>query len=259
MSDVRTPIMIPLADIKLVRTTRPLNEKYATQLVASIRNHGIQHPIHVYELNQGGYGVAAGHHRYRAYEKLKLTSIPAVVLPRAEARAWKWVENNDRYNIDPLTESIGIVESARATETLSGLAIVTPVGGKQPHDKGISKLAKATGRNRKRVKAAFGHHGLSSQVKARIYKHPDLNKRAILDRLVSMVTEADQLQYLDDLDRKHDGPDGPKKSRSKMHWGLSYEVRLVKLRRAYNASSFKSDFERQPEAVRKRFIRDCLR
>jgi ParB family chromosome partitioning protein len=256
----KAPVDIKLVDVKLMSNTRLLHPKKVNLLSASVGLHGLQHAIHVYELENGGFGLAAGRHRFEAVKKLGWTTIPAVILTRAEALVWQWTENNDRYNIDALTESIGIVESARASEKLRGLVSEAPKGGKQPEDKGYSKLAKKTGRDRKRVSEAFLHHALPKLVKEKIYQNSQLNKRRTLTLLGNMSTVNEQLAYIrgNDKAKPASASSQTKKRKPKAPWGMYESCQLRTLKKAYRKCPYKAKFEKQSELIRKRFVKECL-
>lgn len=257
MSDSNIPMSIQMSEITLKSTTRPRNDGKVRQIAASFENFGQVQPIHVYELANGGYGIAAGLHRFEAAKALRWQTIAAVVLSRKRALTWRWTENNDRYHIDPLTESIGIVEVANGTEHLR--ECIETKGGKQPNDKGYSKLAKKIGRSRKRVREAFQHHKLPKCVRDEIYKNPEINKRTELTKLAKMKTTEEQLEYIQK--RLPDARPSKRQARNKPSSRALSMRKLGKfttLRKSYEETGFKSIFEKQSDVVRKKFIEECL-
>jgi ParB family transcriptional regulator, chromosome partitioning protein len=112
-----------------------------------MKDQGQQNPIQLYKLFDGKLGLAAGQHRLKAAKILGWEKIPAVLMPREEAKAWRAAENLYRNGLDQLQESLAIVEYAAERKTLPNVKNQVTKGGRQPHDKGHSKLAAATGYN----------------------------------------------------------------------------------------------------------------
>lgn len=58
-----------------------LNSQSQEELVESIRQHGILQPLVVIKKREGGFELIIGKRRYEAAKTLKLTEVPAVILP----------------------------------------------------------------------------------------------------------------------------------------------------------------------------------
>src|SRR5690349_2457129 len=91
---------------------RPFDLEKIEQLEASILDQGLRQPIHLYLLkapHAGKYGVAAGRHRLQALIKLDEETVPAFIISRKKAKAWKWSENLHRKRLTALELSEHIV------------------------------------------------------------------------------------------------------------------------------------------------------
>jgi ParB family chromosome partitioning protein len=262
---LKRPILIKIDDIVL-GGGRQIDTRKLSQLQASIADQGLLHPIHVYKLcnvHKGKYGLAAGQHRLKALKNLGCKEVSAVVIKRKEGKAWRASENLHRKDLNPLEKSLAIVEYAEARQHLPNVNDAIIKGGKQPHDLGISKLAKATGYTRKRIKEAYAHARLPKSVKRAILKRRRVNKVATLNLLIKMKVEEEQLRFIRanrTADRSKNNP-------------MTAAARVTRLKRRgddndssavrgmiakWNASSFRVFYEKQSAAARKQFIRQVL-
>jgi ParB family chromosome partitioning protein len=191
------PKLVDIEDIKLGNAGRRVDDAKVAQLATSISDQGLRYPIQLYRLKmpRGKYGLAAGQHRLAAFRKLGRRKIPAVILKRAEAKAWRASENLHRSALSALQKSIDIVAYAQERLKLPNVERRMK-GGRQPHDRGYSKLARVLNMSRRRIERAHQHVALPSSVKKLIIKRRDLNKLATLDKVAKIKSEEDQLQYL---------------------------------------------------------------
>ena len=83
-----------------------------SQLVASVKEHGIIEPLLVRPLPDGKYELVAGERRYRAAREIGLKTIPIVVreLNDDEALQLALVENLQREDLNPIDETEGILQ-----------------------------------------------------------------------------------------------------------------------------------------------------
>jgi ParB family transcriptional regulator, chromosome partitioning protein len=183
-----------LADIELGNCGRTINKLKVKQLARSMSDQGQRNPIQLYKLANGKYGLAAGQHRLEAAKFLGWLELPAVLIPRAEAKAWRAAENLHRNELDALQQSLAIVEYAAERKALPNVKMEIMKGGRQPHDKGFSELSKATGYTRKRIKEAHAHASLPDSVKAAVLKCSRANRVRFLNRLAEMEAEHEQLR-----------------------------------------------------------------
>lgn len=78
-----------------------------SEMVASVKNHGILQPILLRETETGGYELVAGERRLRAAQLAGLETIPAIVskLSDQDAVEISIIENAQRENLNPIEEA----------------------------------------------------------------------------------------------------------------------------------------------------------
>jgi len=88
---------------------RSFNEKKMEELIESVKAKGILMPLLVRPTDDGRYEIAAGHRRYRAAIKLKLTKVPIVIREMIDSDFLEVlaIENLQREDIEPLDEAQG--------------------------------------------------------------------------------------------------------------------------------------------------------
>lgn len=83
-----------------------------TDLIASVKLHGVLEPVIVQALESGGYLLLAGGRRYEAAKEADLGEIPAVLLSPAlslaEQQEIQFIENFHRKDLNPYEEAISI-------------------------------------------------------------------------------------------------------------------------------------------------------
>jgi ParB family transcriptional regulator, chromosome partitioning protein len=263
----KRPVLVNIADIVLGNSGREIDPPRVGQLERSIADQGLQSPIQIYKTgnpHKGKFGLAAGQHRLQAAKNLGWQSVPAVVIKRKEAKAWRASENLHRNDLNELQKSLAIVEYAEEREKLPGVKSEAPRGGKQPHDRGYAKLAKATGYNRKRIAEAYNHASLSKSVIKAILTQRKLNKRATLNLLAEMKVEEEQLHFI--REHSHAKPANTKPAakmgrpnrskRPETNWKDSISVKALK--RKWKAAPFRKFYEQQPAGARKEFVHQLL-
>lgn len=82
-----------------------------TQLIKSIKEHGILEPLLVRPRAEGGYELVAGERRLRAARELKLTEVPIVVRELDERQALQvaLIENLQREDLNPVEETDAVL------------------------------------------------------------------------------------------------------------------------------------------------------
>lgn len=91
-----------------------------SDLVTSIRDIGVIEPIILLEKADGRYRLIAGERRLKASTIAGLVKIPAVIkrdLSDAQIRQIQVTENNDRENLSPFDEAMGVVEDVETFGT----------------------------------------------------------------------------------------------------------------------------------------------
>ena len=110
---------------------RAFDEVALDELAASIKQHGVLQPI-VVTPHKGGYMIVAGERRFRASEKLKLDTIPAIVrtLSNQHKLEVSLIENLQRRDLNPLETATAYLK-LRDQFNLTLDEIGERVGGKQ--------------------------------------------------------------------------------------------------------------------------------
>ncbi|MBK1987645.1 ParB/RepB/Spo0J family partition protein [Sphaerospermopsis aphanizomenoides BCCUSP55] len=82
-----------------------------TELVASVKQHGILQPLLVRPLTGGKYELVAGERRYRAATEVGLEEVPVVVRELSDDQAFQLalIENLQRQDLNPVEETEGIL------------------------------------------------------------------------------------------------------------------------------------------------------
>lgn len=108
---------IPLADLKIHAATPRTDVGDLSDLVASIKERGVQEPILVVAEN-GHFAIVAGRRRFEASKKAGRTTVPAIVrdLTPEDVATVALIENLQRKDLAPLEEA----EAYRAWLTLTG-------------------------------------------------------------------------------------------------------------------------------------------
>ncbi len=91
---------------------RYFDEDEIAHLARSIRHRGLLQPILVRPVGKGLYQIVAGERRFRAFQRLKRESIPAIIveLTDEEAQAAAVLENLQREDLNPLEETEAILD-----------------------------------------------------------------------------------------------------------------------------------------------------
>jgi ParB family chromosome partitioning protein len=140
---------------------------------------GLRMPISVRERN-GSFQLVAGRHRLEAATKLGWNRIDAVVMhDKLDRRIWHNAENLDRAELTVLERAEAVTQ--RANDVAEKVAQSAQRGGRQPHDKGVSKAAKAIGVSRDDVRRSKKIAAISPKAKeAAVEAGLADNERALL-------------------------------------------------------------------------------
>jgi len=104
-----------LMDRVLLRENQPrryFDEEEIARLASSIRHRGLLQPIIVRPIGGDRYQIVAGERRFRAFQKLRKASIPAIIVEFTdeEAQAAAILENLQREDLNPLEETEAILD-----------------------------------------------------------------------------------------------------------------------------------------------------
>ncbi len=94
---------------------REIQAEHLNELAESIKAEGLLQPIVVRKLKDKQYELIAGERRWRAYQVLKLKTIPARVVEatNASAAALGLIENLQREGLNPIDEAYGYASLIR--------------------------------------------------------------------------------------------------------------------------------------------------
>lgn len=94
---------------------REIQPEHLSELAESIKAEGLLQPIVVRKLKDKQYELIAGERRWRAYQVLKLKTIPARVVEatNASAAALGLIENLQREGLNPIEEAYGYASLIR--------------------------------------------------------------------------------------------------------------------------------------------------
>jgi ParB family transcriptional regulator, chromosome partitioning protein len=251
----RTETM-PIDDILVLDALRrPLNPANMDRLVKSIERDGQKTPIDVVRLTKGIHRgkckVIAGAHRLAACERLGMTKVLVRILEPEQAVGWEEAENLFRH-LPALDESIALVNYAEKR----GLTTVPTAKGRQPHDKGYSRVADALGYDRKRVTEAYAHHALPDSIKSRVRLLKLDDNRKFLTKLSKIETIAGQSKFLDGMQSPSTNAENKGQlEASPEHAPASALTKtpLDTLFACWEKSSVKKVYDKQSKEVRQRF------
>jgi ParB family transcriptional regulator, chromosome partitioning protein len=109
-----TSELVEIQAIHLPKQQQPrryFSKDKMTQLVASVKEHGILEPLIVRPLKTGGYELVAGERRLRAAKELGLAKVPIVIRDFSDEKALEvaLLENLQRDDLNPIDETEGIL------------------------------------------------------------------------------------------------------------------------------------------------------
>ncbi len=108
-----TTVLLTAIELPVKRQPRRyFDPEKMSQLVASVREHGILEPVLVRPLEKGNYELIAGERRLRAAQEVGLTHIPIVSreFSDQEALQVRLVENLQRDDLNPIEETEAVLE-----------------------------------------------------------------------------------------------------------------------------------------------------
>jgi len=108
--------MVPVAEVVVspYQARREMDEEQIRELADSIEAEGLLQPV-VVRPKSGKYELIAGERRWRAFERLKQTTIPARVVEASDASsaALSLIENLQREGLNPIEEALGYASLIR--------------------------------------------------------------------------------------------------------------------------------------------------
>ena len=122
---------------------------------------GLKTPITI-RIGKEGPVLVTGRHRLEAAKSLGWSHIPCIVMDsdKIERQQWAIAENLHRAGLTRLQRAEQVEQWAKLVKQRAEDAEVAQPGGRQPNDKGISKIAKQLGTTRDDVRRSkeIAHH-----------------------------------------------------------------------------------------------------
>jgi ParB-like chromosome segregation protein Spo0J len=173
---------IAVGDVLVAGKRRELNPEKAKTMAASMAKIGLRTPITVRRIKKGlGTTVlvlVAGGYRLAAAKSLGWKDIDAFIMKgdKTDARMWQLIENVHRAELTALERAESVAELVQLVRTSEKGGQLGHPGGHQPHDRGISRAAKALGFTRQEVRRSLEIAGISAEAKAKA-KEKGLDKK----------------------------------------------------------------------------------
>ena len=93
--------------------------RYLEELAESMRLNGVIEPLLVHEEADGRYRVIVGERRLRAAPLAGLSKVPVLIkrgLTDLQVRRMQVAENNDRDDLSPFEEAMGVIEDVEHSD-----------------------------------------------------------------------------------------------------------------------------------------------
>jgi ParB family chromosome partitioning protein len=241
---------IRIADIVVPDNQRALVPDKLQALTWSIKEIGLKTPITV-RLKNDKYYLVAGQHRLRATENLGTEFIDVFVTKgkKIDAKLHQIAENLHRAELTPDQKAEALKLWEKKLE-LSKAAQSAQPGGKQPHDKGITRTAKGTGMSRDEVRRLRKIASICPDAQAAA-KKARLPKTAWLEVAKESGKKAQLKKVAELAHRKKEGG-------NKLRWGQQREVK--RLKQSFDAAQrFKRAWDLASTISRQAFIKTVLR
>lgn len=157
---------IPLAAIQSYGRHRKLNDAAVNALAESIAKIGLKTPITVSNLPSGDARLISGAHRVAALKVLGKTHVPSIVVDwdDVEQELWEISENLHRSDLTALERSEHIDRWRELVKDRKGAQVAHP-GGQQPHEQGVSGVAKELNVSRREVERSRDIASLTDEAK----------------------------------------------------------------------------------------------
>lgn len=114
-ASTRSLVNVPVSEIvpDPSQPRRDFDPQSLNQLAASIKKHGLMHPIRVrWETSRGQYMIVSGERRYRAVQQLGWRMIDCLLvegeLTEAERLEEQLTENLHRQDLNPIEKALGL-------------------------------------------------------------------------------------------------------------------------------------------------------
>ncbi len=242
-----------VADIRVLGHHRPLVKDKVRALADSIKAIGLRTPPTVRPSKMGPI-LVTGQHRLEAAKSLGWKHIECLVMrgDKIERQLWRIAENLHRGNLTALEHAEHVANWDQLIKKRAKGAQVVQPGGRQPHNKGVSKTAKTLRISRATVGRSKKIAGISPKAKTAAKAAGLSNNQSALLKVAKertpwrQITKAQELAKSKQASRRRSLP--PKELKQ-----------LKALKKAYAAArKFKEAWTRATAAVRQKFIKKVL-
>jgi ParB family transcriptional regulator, chromosome partitioning protein len=241
-----TVVRVRIADIAIPEKSRSIRQDTVDALAASMKQIGLRTPISVRN-SKKEIQLVAGRHRLEAAKTLGWKRIDAIVMrdDRLDRRIWHNAENLDRADLTALERAEAVTQ--RAKDVAKKAAQDAHPGGRQPHDKGVSKAAKAIRVSRDNIRRSRTIAGISSAAKKAANDAGLTDNEAALLKIAKEPTPDAQVLKVRDLTK-------PKRI-LKPHFSDKERKQYNRLKRTFaEATDHRHAWERAGKIARDRFI-----
>jgi ParB/RepB/Spo0J family partition protein len=239
-------VRVRIADIAIPEKSRSIRHDTVDALAASMEQIRLRTPISVRN-GKNGIQLVAGRHRLEAAKKLGWKRIDAIVMrdDKLDRRIWHNAENLDRADLTALERAEAVAQ--RAKDVAKKAAQDAHPGGRQPHDKGVSKAAKAIGVSRDNVRRSKTIAAISSAAKEAAKDAGLTDNEAVLLKIAKEPTPDAQVLKVHDLAK-------PKRT-LKPDFSDKARKQLNRLKRTFaEATEHRRAWKRACQIARDRFI-----
>jgi ParB/Sulfiredoxin domain len=242
---------IPIKKLRLGEH-REINEKKLMSIKESMQQIGLKTPITVRQKESGALIVIAGQHRLEAAKRLKWKRIDCFVVRggKGEAQLWNLAENLHRAELQPIEEARALRKWEQLTKSRGKDVQKAQPGGRQPHDKGISKSAKRLGLSRERVRRLRVIGMIHPDAQSSLEKAGLQQNKAALIKIGKVKGRRGQLRKIEELVQSENAP---------RRGDYLLKKRLQELNRAFRKDRvFRSAWRQASIGPRREFIRTVL-
>jgi ParB-like chromosome segregation protein Spo0J len=191
---------VPVDQIVIEETRRVLNQDKVSHLAESIAEIGLRTPITVREVN-GTPMLVTGQHRLEAAKKLGWSHIDAFIFQgdETDARLWELAENLFRNDLTVLERAESINGWLTLVEEKRKAGQAAHPGGEQPHDKGLSSVARELKITREEVRRAAKIAGISAEAKLRAREAGLADNQSALMTIAKAPTPEAQVARVEEI------------------------------------------------------------
>jgi ParB family chromosome partitioning protein len=243
-----------IADIRVLGQHRPLVKEKVRMLADSIKAIGLNTPPTVRPSKKGPIHVT-GQHRLEAAKSLGWKEIECFVMrgDKIERQLWRIAENLHRGGLTKLQRAEYFKEWDELIKKRAKGGHVELPGGRQPHDKGLSKTAKQLGISREAVRRSKKIAGISPKAKTAAKARGLSNNQAALLKVAKESSSEGQTKRVHELANSKQAP-------RRRSLPPREAKQLKALKRAFaDARRFKKAWKHATAAVRQKFIKKVLK